>query len=315
MKVLITGGSGFIGSHFAELCVKNDLKVTIVDNFSTGNLNNLVQISNLVNLVNGDIRDKGLVDELISEAQIIFHFAAALGVRKIMENPLESISINYHGSEVVLNSAASFGKRILIASTSEIYGKNPNQPLNEESDRVIGKPQNIRWTYSDAKALEEAHAEILYQKNNLPVTTIRFFNTVGPRQTSQYGMVIPRLIESALKNEPMIIFGNGNQSRVFCHVSDAISAVYKLAFIKESIGKVYNVGGYEEITINELAKLIKYKTNSNSIIKYVEYDNVYGPGFEDMFRRVPDITKVTKEINWSPLFGVEKIVEDILSFY
>ena len=243
MKVLITGGAGFIGSHLADHFQKLGDEVTILDNLSTGNLKNLENFGFSGKTINGDIRDTKLVESLIAETDLVLHMAAALGVANIMNSPIESISTNITGSEVVLLAATKFKKRIVIASTSEIYGKNPKQPLNEEDDRVIGTPQNIRWTYSDAKAIEEAMARSLYLEKQLPVTTVRFFNTVGPRQTGKYGMVVPRFVQAALKNEDLIVHGDGNQSRVFCHVEDAIAGLLELLKHESSIGDVFNIGG------------------------------------------------------------------------
>jgi UDP-glucose 4-epimerase len=237
--------------------------------------------------------------------------AAALGVNTILESPLESISTNIAGSEVVLNAAANHNKRILIASTSEIYGKNPKQPLNETDDRVVGSPQKIRWSYSDAKAIEEAMAFSLNQEKGLKVTTARLFNTVGPRQSSHYGMVVPRFVRSALKNEPISIYGDGTQSRVFCHVHDAIEALLALVGTDKTINGVYNVGGTGEITIKELADAVIKETNSQSSIEFIPYEKAYAPGFEDMQRRVPDISKIKQELNWAPKKDLSQIITDV----
>ena len=261
MKVFITGGAGFIGSHLCDQLIYSGHIVSILDNFSTGNLKNIEHLHGKINLNQGDIRDKAKVDELTKNSDLVLHMAAALGVDNILQNPLESIATNFYGSEVVLNSALKYDKRVLIASTSEIYGKNSKQPLSEVDDRVIGTPQKLRWTYSDAKALEEATAYYLFISRNLKVTTVRFFNTVGPRQTGKYGMVVPRFISSALKNNVIKIFGDGNQSRVFCHVNDAVKAILGLASSDKTIGEVFNIGGRGEIKIIDLAKLIITLTN------------------------------------------------------
>jgi UDP-glucose 4-epimerase len=237
--------------------------------------------------------------------------AAALGVNTILESPLESISTNITGSEVVLSAAARYKKRILIASTSEIYGKNPNQPLKETDDRVVGSPQKIRWSYSDAKAIEEAMAVALHQEKDLRVTTARLFNTVGPRQSGRYGMVVPRFVKAALNNEPINIYGDGTQSRVFCHVQDAIEALLQLVATEKTINEVYNVGGTGEITIKQLAETIIKQTNSNSKIEYIPYEKAYAPGFEDMQRRVPDISKIKQELNWAPKRDLSQIITDV----
>jgi UDP-glucose 4-epimerase len=237
--------------------------------------------------------------------------AAALGVNTILESPLESISTNIAGSEVVLNAAANHKKRILIASTSEIYGKNPKQPLNETDDRVVGSPQKIRWSYSDAKAIEEAMAFSLNQDQGLKVTTARLFNTVGPRQSAQYGMVVPRFVKAALKNETINVYGDGTQSRVFCHVQDAIEALLALVGTDTTINEVYNVGGTGEVTIKQLAETIIKQTNSKSSIEYIPYEKAYAPGFEDMQRRVPDISKIKEAIKWQPQRDLTQIISDV----
>jgi UDP-glucose 4-epimerase len=237
--------------------------------------------------------------------------AAALGVNTILESPLESISTNITGSEVVLSAAARFKKRILIASTSEIYGKNPNQPLKETDDRVVGSPQKIRWCYSDAKAIEEAMAVALHQEKNLQVTTARLFNTVGPRQSGRYGMVAPRFVKAALNNEPISIYGDGTQSRVFCHVSDAVQAILMIAKDDLTIGEVYNVGGIGEVTIKQLADKVIERTNSNSTISYTLYENAYPAGYEDMQRRVPDISKIKGALGWVPEKSLDNIIDDV----
>ena len=237
--------------------------------------------------------------------------AAAVGVNLILESPLESISTNIAGSEVVLNAAANYKKRILIASTSEIYGKNPEQPFKETDDRVVGSPQKIRWSYSDAKAIEEAMAFSLNQEKGLQVTTARLFNTVGPRQSAHYGMVVPRFVRSALKNEPLSIYGDGTQSRVFCHVDDVIEALLALVKPDTTINEVYNVGGTGEITIKQLADQVIKETYSKSSIEFIPYEKAYTPGFEDMQRRVPDISKIQQELDWAPKKNLSQIISDV----
>jgi UDP-glucose 4-epimerase len=311
MKVLITGGCGFIGSHLAEHYGKIGDAVTIVDNLSTGSSENLKEIDFKGNYKKGDIRDIQLIEELVDDADLVLHMAAALGVDNIMKSTLESISTNIVGSEVVLKAASKFKKRILIASTSEIYGKNPKQPLSEEDDRVVGTPQNIRWSYSDAKAIEEAMARSLNLENGLAVTTVRLFNTVGPRQTGKYGMVIPRFIESAVNGKDVVVYGDGHQSRVFCHVTDAVNAIIKLVQRPDTVGEVYNIGGTQEISINELAIKVIRETNSNSQITHAQYKDIHPIGFEDMQRRVPNIEKITKSIQWKPEKTLSQIIEDV----
>jgi UDP-glucose 4-epimerase len=315
MRIFITGGAGFIGSHLCDVLVARGDEVSILDNLSTGSKGNIAHLEGKIKVYKGDIRDQGLVESLVADSQLVLHMAAALGVDNILENPIESISTNFYGSEVVLNTALKYDKRILIASTSEIYGKNTKQPLSETDDRVIGTPQKIRWSYSDAKALEEATAHFLFLTKQLKVTTIRFFNTVGPRQTGKYGMVIPRFVKAAIEHEPLKIFGDGSQSRVFCHVGDTVKAVLSLAGNDKTIGEVFNIGGKGEISILELAKLIIKQTNSKSDITFTNYEDAYAAGFEEMARRVPDISKLTSFTGWEPKLGLTNIIEDVSKSY
>jgi UDP-glucose 4-epimerase len=311
MRVFITGGAGFIGSHLCDALLAQGHQVSILDNMSTGSAANIAHIKDLIEIHQGDIRDAELVEKLMAPADLVLHMAAALGVNTILENPIESVSTNFTGSEVVLTAATKLNKRIIIASTSEIYGKNPKQPLSETDDRVVGAPQKIRWTYSDAKALEEAIAHALFLTKQLKVTTVRLFNTVGPRQTGRYGMVVPRFIQSAIKNEPITIYGDGTQSRVFCHVHDAVKAILTLAATDSAIGEVYNVGGVGETTIKQLADKIIQRTKSTSTITFTPYDDAYPAGYEDMQRRVPDTSKIKNSIGWSPANTLDNIIDDV----
>jgi UDP-glucose 4-epimerase len=311
MRILLTGGAGFIGSHLADHYVAKGDQVTILDNFTTGSQENISHLAGKVTTVDGDIRNVDVVEKLTKDVDLVLHMAAALGVNTILESPLESMSTNFTGSEVVLNAAAQFNKRIIIASTSEIYGKNPKQPLTETDDRVVGAPQKIRWTYSDAKAIEEAMATALHTQSNLPVTTVRLFNTVGPRQSGRYGMVVPRFVEAALKNEALTIYGDGTQSRVFCHVNDAVVAIAKMAATDATIGEVFNVGGSGEVSIKQLAEKVIAITKSQSIVTYTPYSDAYPAGFEDIQRRVPDISKIKQAIGWAPTKDLEAIIKDI----
>ena len=311
MRVFITGGAGFIGSHLADALVARGDAVTILDNMSTGSASNIAHLEGAIEIIKGDIRDVATVEKAMASADLVLHMAAALGVNTILESPIESVSTNFTGSEVVLQAATKLNKRIIIASTSEIYGKNPKQPLNELDDRVVGTPQKIRWTYSDAKALEEAIAHALFLTKGLKVTTVRLFNTVGPRQTGRYGMVVPRFVQAALAGQPITIYGDGTQSRVFCHVADAVKAILILAGDDKSIGEVYNIGGVGETTIKQLAEKIIERTKSTSAITYTAYDDAYPAGYEDMQRRVPDTTKIKNAIGWSPEHALDSIIDDV----
>jgi UDP-glucose 4-epimerase len=310
MKVFITGGAGFIGSHLCDALVTEGKEVTILDNLSTGSRKNIAHLEGKIKVFQGDIRDQNLVETLVGDCDLVLHMAAALGVDNILENPIESISTNFHGSEIVLNAAVKYDKRIVIASTSEIYGKNPKQPLSENDDRVVGPPQKLRWSYSDAKALEEAIAYSLFLTKKLKVTTVRLFNTVGPRQTGKYGMVIPRFIQSAIENNPINIFGDGSQTRVFCHVKDAVEALL-LTRSDKLVGEVFNIGGKGEISILNLAKLVISRLNSKSKIIFTNYEDAYSTGFEEMMRRVPDIKKINIFTGWEPIIPIETIIDDV----
>ena len=311
-KVLITGGAGFIGSHLADHFIQQGSDVVILDNLTTGSRDNLKGPGGNAKFVMGDIRNQDLVEELVNGADLVLHMAAALGVDNIMSDTIESISTNIYGSEVVLQAASKFKKRIFIASTSEIYGKNPKQPLSEEDDRVIGTPQNFRWSYSDAKAIEESIARVLFLEKGLQVTTARFFNTIGPRQTGKYGMVVPKFIKSALLGEDIQVYGDGKQTRVFCHVADAVNGLISLLNNPKSIGDVFNIGGVGEISISNLAEKIIRLTDSKSRIVNVPYFLAYPEGYEDMQRRVPNISKMKSLTGWKPKFDIEEAILDIL---
>jgi UDP-glucose 4-epimerase len=314
MRVLITGGAGFIGSHLCDSLVATGNKVIILDNLSTGSRKNISHLEGKLDIHIGDIRDKELVANLVADCDLVLHMAAAVGINTILDNPIESISTNIYGSAVVLKAATEHNKRIIIASTSEIYGKNPNQPLSEKDDRIMGSPHNLRWSYSDAKALEEASGYFLYITKQLKISTVRFFNTVGPRQTGVYGMVIPRFVSSALQNEPLKVFGDGSQTRVFCHVNDSIRAVNLIANDDNCIGEVFNIGGKLEISILDLANMIIELLNSKSTITFISYENAYTKGFEEMLRRVPDISKIEKFVNWRPEIDLEQIILDVAHY-
>ena len=314
MKALITGGAGFIGSHLISKLLSENINPIVIDNLSTGDISNLDHAMHEIEFIKGDIRDESLVDKTIKNTDLVFHMAAAVGVKNILNAPTEGISTNIYGSEIVLNSALKYGKRIVIASTSEIYGKNPTQPLSETSDRVIGQPQKLRWTYSDSKAIEEAIATHLFESQKLQVSIVRLFNTVGPGQSDAYGMVLPRFIKSALSNKPIEVYGTGKQSRVFCHVQDVVDAIVKISSLQSTVGEVYNIGGKEEITIENLAKKVISQCNSTSKIDFIPYGDAYSKSFEETFRRVPDISKINSELGWSPKKSLEETINDVIKW-
>ena len=312
MKALVTGGAGFIGSNLVNKLLLDGVHPIIIDNLFTGNIKNIGNNISEVEFINGDIRDEILVQKIISRVDLVFHMAASVGVKNILNAPTEGISTNIYGSEIVLNGALKYGKRIVIASTSEIYGKNPTQPLSENSDRVIGQPQKLRWTYSDSKAIEEAIATHLFETKNLQVSIVRLFNTVGPGQSDAYGMVLPRFIKSALSNKPIEVYGTGKQSRVFCHVQDVVDAITKISSMQSTVGEVYNIGGKEEITIEDLAIKVISQCNSTSKVRFIPYSDAYSKSFEETFRRVPDISKINSELGWSPKKSLEETINDVV---
>ena len=314
MRYVITGGAGFIGSHLAEILISRGNSVVIIDNLSTGNLNNLLAIENKITLVHGDILTQSLIDRIIAECDYVVHLAAALGVLNIVNNPLKSLQTNLQGTELVLAAANKYSKPILIASTSEIYGKNNKVPLSEEDDRVIGHPLKSRWSYSEAKAVDESLAYFYYLENRLPIRIVRLFNTVGPRQVGHYGMVLPRFVNAALKNDPLQVYGSGEQIRCFCHVDDAVRALILIMDSDEAVGQVFNVGNSQQISIMELAKKVIELTGSTSSIEKIAYENAYPEGFEDMQRRVPDISKIKQVLSWSPEINLDQIIKDIAAF-
>jgi UDP-glucose 4-epimerase len=311
MKVLVTGGAGFIGSHLCEALLAQGDTVISLDDLSTGNPANLEGIKQNPKFtsVTGSILDEALVEKLISSVDGVMHFAAAVGVQKILKDPQGSLLTNIQGTEIVLTIASRLKKKAMLASSSEIYGKNPKMPLTEESDRVLGSPLVARWTYSEAKAIDEGFARTLFDKEGFKVSIIRFFNTVGPRQSPAYGMVIPRFFEAAIKNSPITIHGDGTQQRVFGHVSDAITGILALWNSDKGYGEAFNLGGFEETTINDLASRIIKLTESKSEIRYQSYQELSKEGFEDLARRVPDTTKLTKLTGWK----ATKNLSDILS--
>ena len=315
MKYLITGGAGFIGSHLAEKLVNRGAEVTIVDDFSTGLSSNLKSIEGKYHIFRGSILDRSVMADLVLQSDYVVHLAAALGVFNIVNKPLESLKTNLQGSEIVLEAADKYKKPVLIASTSEVYGKNNKVPLNEEDDRIIGHPLKSRWSYSEAKAVDESLAYFYYLENKLPIRIVRFFNTVGPRQVGNYGMVVPRFVSAALKNQPLQVYGDGDQIRCFCHVDDAVRALLLVMDSDKAVGNVFNIGNNQQISIIELAKKIIEITGSKSEIVKVPYSEAYPEGFEDMQRRVPDISKIKSVLGWTPQIGLDQIIKDIAAFH
>ena len=315
VKYLITGGSGFIGSHLAEKLLISGNQVSIIDDLSTGVRANLANIEARISFKQGSILDQVLIDQMVAESDFVVHLAASLGVFNIVNHPLDSLRTNLKGTEIVLEASDKHSKPVLIASTSEIYGKNNKVPLSEEDDRIIGHPLKSRWSYSEAKAVDESLGYFYYLENKLPVRIVRFFNTVGPRQVGHYGMVVPRFVSSALKNEPIEVYGSGEQIRCFCHVDDAVRALLLVMESEQAVGQVFNVGNNQQISIMDLAKKVIELTNSKSEIIKVPYVQAYPEGFEDMQRRVPDISKINMVLGWSPQIGLDQIVKDIAAFH
>jgi UDP-glucose 4-epimerase len=314
VRYLITGGAGFIGSHLVEKLIVRGDQVVVLDNLSTGSARNLSEIKEKIKFEQGNILDKVAIDKLVSDSDYVVHLAAALGVLNIVNKPLESLRTNLQGSEVVLEACDKYRKPVLIASTSEIYGKNEKVPLNEEDDRVVGHPLKSRWSYSEAKAVDESLAYFYYLEHKLPIRIVRFFNTVGPRQVGHYGMVVPRFINAALKNVPLAVYGSGDQVRCFCHVDDAVRALLLVMDSDITVGEVFNVGNNQQITIMELAKKVIELTGSSSTIEKIAYEKAYPEGFEDMQRRVPDISKIKQVLGWAPAINLDQIIKDIAAF-
>ena len=313
MRYLVTGGAGFIGSHICDALIQRGDSVVVLDDLSTGNKKNIeLLISNpAFKLVKGSILDTSAVESAVKSVDHVLHFAAAVGVFTIVDKPLESLMTNIRGTENILEAAHMHGKEVLIASSSEVYGKNAGGALHEESDRIVGSPLKSRWSYSEAKAIDESMAYFFYQEKKLAVRLVRFFNTVGPRQVGHYGMVVPRFVSAALKNEPLTVYGTGSQSRCFCHVYDAVAGVLAVIDSNATLGEVFNIGNDEEITIENLAHEVIELTGSRSIIEKVLYEKAYAPGFEDMQRRVPDISKIKRVVGWTPKLSLDSIISDI----
>lgn len=311
----MTGGSGFIGSHLVEALLDRGESVTVVDNLSTGRLSNLAAVTDHPNLrfVHGSVLDELVVDELVHRCDVVVHLAAAVGVRLIVDEPLRSFTTNIRGSEVVIGAAHRYRRKVLVASTSEIYGKNGAGPLSESSDRILGDPSIARWSYSTAKAVDEILANTYHRERGLPTVIVRLFNTVGPRQSPAYGMVVPRLVRQALTGEPLSVYGDGTQSRCFCHVEDVVRALLALIDDPVAVGQTFNVGSTEEITIAELARRIIARTASASVLQLIPYDQAFGTGFEDMQRRLPDTSKLRAVTGWAPRLDLDLILDQTIA--
>ena len=315
MRVLITGGAGFIGSHLAERLLAEGAHVAVLDNLSTGTLANIQPFVGRrgFTLHEGSVRNQVLVEKLVGECDVVAHLAAAVGVRLIVEQPVHTIETNVHGTEVVLNAVARNRKKVLITSTSEVYGKSAKVPFREEDDLVLGPTMHSRWAYACSKALDEWLALAYGRERGVPVVIARLFNTVGPRQTGRYGMVLPTFARQALSGEPITVYGSGEQSRCFGHVRDSVEAMLRLLALPEAVGQVFNIGATEEITIRQLAELVRDMAGSRSAIVQIPYSEAYASGFEDMARRVPDVTKLERTTGFRPRTSLREIVADVLA--
>jgi UDP-glucose 4-epimerase len=316
LKILITGGAGFIGSHLAQKLLESGHEVIAIDDLSTGSLNNINHLTDDpgFQFVHDNVRNAEMMHVLIEKCDMVYHLAAAVGVQLIVDDPVHTIETNIHGTEVVLDIANKFKKKVLIASSSEVYGKSDKVPLSEDDDTVLGSTIYSRWSYACSKAIDEFLALAYYEQYKLPVVIARFFNTVGPRQTGQYGMVIPRFVERALNNKPIQIYGSGKQTRCFGYVGDVVKAIIALMECPEAAGNVYNVGSEEEISIEDLAKKIIEMTGSKSELQYVSYEQAYGKPFDDMLRRVPCMNKLEKTINFKFQTKLDRILTDIIEY-
>lgn len=317
MRALITGGAGFIGSHLAEALLNEGHEVDVIDNLSTGSIRNIghLKAHPKFKYVIDTLTNEPLLAELIDRNDVIFHFAAAVGVKLIVEEPVHTIETNVHGTEVVLKHANKKKKKVIIASTSEVYGKNVEVPFSEDADLVMGPTVKHRWAYACSKAIDEFLALAYYKERKLPVIIVRFFNTVGPRQTGQYGMVLPSFVRQALANEPITVFGDGTQSRSFTYIGDVVECLMKLVKERKAIGEVFNIGNKQEVTILKLAEMVKELTGSASEIVFIPYDKAYEAGFEDMPRRVPDLTKVHALVGYEPKVQLHEIILNVIEYF
>ena len=315
MRALVTGGAGFIGSSLADFLLERGDHVIALDNLSTGRFENIEHLDGRrdFEFVLGSILNADLVDDLVGRSDAVFHLAAAVGVQLIVQKPLESLATNIRGSEIIFEKAHKYGTRILVTSTSEIYGKNTSDRLKEDDDRILGSPLKSRWSYSEAKAIDEILAYTYWREKGLETVIVRLFNTVGPRQTGHYGMVIPRFVHQAVRGEPLTVFGTGEQTRCFCYVGDVVKALVALIEEPRAYGQVFNLGGQEEVSIVELAEKVILLAGSDSKIRYVPYDEAYEEGFEDMQRRVPDITRAQNLIGFEPEVSLPEIINLVLA--
>jgi UDP-glucose 4-epimerase len=317
LRYLITGGTGFIGSHLAERLLENGDRVVLLDNLSTGSMENIRHLKNSEHLeyhLDG-IENRQLLAELVDDADVIIHFAAAVGVKLIVESPVRTIETNVNGTQMVLEAASKKRKLVLIASTSEVYGKNVNIPFHEDADLVLGPTTKGRWSYAASKALDEFLALSYWKERKQPVIVVRFFNTVGPRQTGRYGMVLPNFVKSALSNTPIEVYGDGTQSRCFCDVRDTVEALLRLLPLDAAVGEVINIGNTEEVSIENLARIVKQRTGSSSPIQFIPYDKAYEPGFEDMMRRVPSIEKLHGLTGFRPQTSLNEIIDRVVAYF
>jgi UDP-glucose 4-epimerase len=316
VNILITGGAGFIGSYLAEALLALGHDVVVVDDFSTGSMRNVEPLlsDQRFRLVRGSVCDQSLMTVLVERAEAIFHLAAAVGVQLIVQKPVHTISTNIHGTEVILELANAFRKKIVIASTSEVYGKSNQLPFQEDADVVLGSTRFSRWSYACSKMIDEFLALAYYQEFGLEAIICRFFNTVGPRQTGEYGMVIPRFVRKALRNEPLEIYGTGNQSRCFCNVADVVKALTQLLDCPPALGQVINLGADESITIRNLADQVVSMTGSTSDLRYLSYDKAYGQPFDDMLSRMPDLTKAQRLIGYKPRYSLAETLQQVIDF-
>ncbi len=314
-RYLVTGGAGFIGSHLVEALLARGDSVVALDNLSTGRLTNLDGVGRLPDFrfVHGSVLDELLVDEMVHQCDVVIHLAAAVGVKRVIEHPLKSLTTNIGGSQVVIEATHRYRRKILLTSTSEIYGKNSAGPLGETADRILGSPSVFRWAYSTAKAVDEILANCYHRERGLPTIVVRLFNTVGPRQSPAYGMVLPKLVRQAACGEPLTVFGDGGQTRCFAHVLDTVDALLRLLDEDAAIGETFNVGSTEEVSILRLAEMIVARCGGSSPVRLVGYDEAYGPGFEDMKRRIPDTAKLTALTGWAPRRSLEDVLRDTIA--